>query len=596
MEIKNKDLYKKSLLLSIFILITSLLITSIGYKERLFLSYFKDIRVLIYNFIPIFLIIIIFAYILKSLSKSFLITSIVINFGAYVNYIKIIYREEPLYARDLFLTTEAFTMAKKYDLNLDSKNFLVFILAIAISIYLYNKLKDYNFDLEFRFRDAGITFIIFILMVFSLLFNFNTYHKIGAASGLNLWMELEGYQSKGFVYPFIYSIKSTKSYKYKNYNKKRAEEIYNSYEYKNIPEDKKINVVAIMLESFKDFKKYENEDMIFDKDPYEYFHKLQQESYAGNILVNSFGGGTFLTETNFLTGYKNTPRFDKKTISYPQYLKEQGYTNYAFHPNVGTFYNRKNVYPNLGFDKFYEYDETFKNINKNILMDNDFYTFIKEKFSEKEANKPYFYFGVTYQNHGPYTKDAIRDDQKYIRWNDSYSEEWYNYFNRYLSGIESSSNAMKDLVDYYSNTNEPTVLILFGDHSPSMGDNKVCFDMFNIEHGVDSTQGIINLYETPYIVWANNSAKNTLGKDFVGVGENLEAAFLMSSIFEYMGWEGNQYNQFVNSTRKDISILKESWFCINGEYTDKPNEESLKKIDDFKNMEYYTSHLLDKKK
>ena len=58
MEIKNKDLYKKSLLLSIFILITSLLITSIGYKEGLFLSYFKDIRVLIYNFIPIFLIII----------------------------------------------------------------------------------------------------------------------------------------------------------------------------------------------------------------------------------------------------------------------------------------------------------------------------------------------------------------------------------------------------------------------------------------------------------------------------------------------------------------------------------------------------------
>lgn len=596
MQSNKKNIYISTAILSLFICISSFLITSLGYSDGLFFSYFKDIRVFIYNYIPIYLIILILTYAFKSNRGAFLTTSILVNLGSYVNFIKIIYREEPLYARDLFIASEGFAMAKKYDLYFNSINFKIFFASILLSIIIFVLLKNLEFIYESIVKRTVTYLIILVSFMFFGIFNFNSYHEIGKYSNLYLWIEVDGYQSKGFLYPFLYSIKSTKPYKYKNYNEKKAKEIYEKYNYIPIEDGKRVNIVAIMLESFKDFEKYESENMIFDKDPYTYFHKLQKESYSGNLLVNSFGGGTFLTETNFLTGYKNCPRFDRQTESYAQYLKNEGYTNYAFHPNVGTFYNRKNVYPRLGFDEFFNYDNTFSKYGEDLLKDKEFFDFIINTFDEKEDNKPYFFFGVTYQNHGPYTTDPIREDQVYIRWNDSYQQQWYNYFNRYLSGIESTSNSLEMLTNYLEKSNEPTVLILFGDHSPSMGDNKICFDMFNIPHEVDSTQGIINVYETPYILWANNTAKEVLDKDFKGVGPNLEAAFLMSHIFEYMGWQGNQYNQYLNDLTKEISILKESWFCVNGEYTNKPDENAKIKIDEFKNMEYYMSHFLEKQK
>ncbi|MBP2025404.1 LTA synthase family protein [Peptoniphilus stercorisuis] len=592
---KNSNIYIYSLFLALIICISTLLITALGYNiDNLFVSYFKDFRVFLYNYILIYLFILTITFLTRSLRISFILNAILLNIGSYANYIKIIYREEPLYAVDLLIAKEGLTMAKKYDLNFSSINFLVLIVSMIFSFYIFYKMKDYIFDYNNYRKRTLYSFLILVFFIYFIIFNTDKYHALGKKSGANTWVEIEGYESKGFVYPFIYSIKSTKNYKYKDYDEKKAEEIYNSYNYEHIPEDKKVNIVAIMLESFKDFSVYQSEDLVFQKDPYEYFHKLQRESLSGNLLVNSFGGGTFLTETNFLTGIKHTPRFNKKTWSYPMYFKNEGYKNIAFHPYIGTFYNRNNAYKNLGFDEFYEYDKTFKDINESILCDVDFYNFIVNKFSEKDENQKAFNFAVTYQNHGPYSKEKASEENTYIKWKDSYSEEWYNYFNNYLTGIHSSSNALEILVDYFSSINEPTVLILFGDHSPSMGDQKICFDMFNINYDPSKNEGMENVYTTPYVVWANNSAKRTIGKDFVGDTRTLEPALFMSNIFKYMGYKGDNYNQFLQDTSKDINIIKETWFSVNGEYTKNPSDEAMEKINNFRNMEYYMSYLLDK--
>ena len=595
---KKGKVFIITLLLGIYVMITSFFISSYGYSEGLFISYFKDPGVIFLNLVPICIVIIMLAYLLNSLKLSFVITSSVINIGAYVNYIKIIYREEPLYGRDLSLFGEAFTMAKKYDLNFTSSNFIFLVLAIIGTVIIGKKIKDIEINSHKRFIKSAAAFAVLAVLSYGVLFNYNIYHSEGKKANLNIWVEPDSYQSKGFVYPFIYSIYSTKPYKYSNYDKKEAEQVYNSYKYENIPEGKKVNVVGIMLESFKDFSIYENEEFVFQKDPYEYFHKLQSESLHGNLYVNSFGGGTFITESNFLTGYKNNPKYNKPVESYVRYFDEQGYSTSAFHPNTGSFYRRKYIYPEMGFENFYEYDNTFKNINENLLMDRPFYEFIVNKFNEKPKDEPSFYFAVTYENHGPYSKDPVPEEDRYIKWNDSYQKEWYDYFNRYLKGINDSSNAMEYLVDSFRNSSEPVVLIMFGDHSPSMGDNKICFDMFNIYADPKKSDGIKNIYMTPYIVWANNAAKKEIGKDFTGTGKDLEPAFLMNEIFSYMGWQGNQYNQFLTDYTKEVTVLKENWFCVNGEYINKTqeNKELEKKIHEYKNMEYYTSHLLDKEK
>ena len=592
---KNNKLYIKGLFLSFIILVSSLLITSVGYSKGLFVSYFTDIRVLIYNFIPIYALIIILAFVLRNLRLSFLIVSIIVNIGSYVNYIKIIYREEPFLARDIKLFSEAFAMSKKYSLNLTSANFIIFVFSVVLSMYIFKIMKNDEIVYENVFKNIVAVIAVFAVFIFGFIFNYDSYHVIGAKSGLSMWTEPESYQSKGFVYPFIYSIKYSREYKYPNYNKKIAEEIYNSYEDKNIPEDKKVNVIGIMLESFKDFSVYQSEGLVFEKDPYRYFHKLQSEAISGNILVNTFGGGTFVTESNFLSGYRDCPSFSRPVMTYPRYFKDQGYETCAFHPNVGSFYNRNHAYPNMGFDQFYEYDNTFKDLNDQILSDNDFFNFILEKYNEDEARKD-FYFAVTYQNHGPYPKTDISPEETYIKWNDKYDREWYNYFNHYLNGISFTSESLKILTDNLRYSKKPTVLILFGDHCPSMGDNKICFDMFDVNYDGDTTEGIKNLYSTPYIVWANKSAKRQIGRDFIGQGKDLEPAFLMNEVLNYMGIEGNQYNQFLTDFTKDFTVAKVHWFCVGGEYKEELNEYEKKELDKFKNVEYYTSHLLDRKR
>ncbi|RVU55483.1 LTA synthase family protein [Anaerosphaera multitolerans] len=591
MSNKKYNVYLFSFALALLITVSSLFISSYGYGEGLFTNYFKEFEIFLYNFIPIFILIVIFSFLFKSLRLSFLLWSLALNIMAYINYIKIIYREEPFLARDVALINEAYTMSKQYDLNLNSPNFMVLLGVIVLTVVIFILLGRASFNYELRFRKATVFTLILILITNIFVFDFEKYHALGVGSKLNMWIEIESYQSKGFLYPFIYSIKSSKAYKYPEYNEKKAEELYNSYSYENISEDKKVNVVVIMLESYKDFYKFQNESFEFERNPYEYFQKLQGESIAGNLVVNSFGGGTFLTETNFLTGYKHNPPFNKETQSYVRYLNEQGYTCYGFHPNVGSFYNRNNIYPKLGFHGFYEYYNAFQNISGGLAMDNSFYPFLNEKFDEETAKGPYFSFGVTYQNHGPYSTNA--GEGTYIKWKDHYEEKWYNYFNNYLRGIDEATQAMEILVEHLRSSDEPTVLVMFGDHCPSMGDNKVLFDMFNIEHSLDQSTGIRNMYETPYIIWANNAAKATLENDFVGVGRDLEPAFLMSEVFKYIGWKGNQYNQFLQDFTESVSILKETWFVIDEEATNAPSEEQEKKIEEFKNIEYYTSHMLD---
>ena len=46
----------------------------------------------------------------------------------------------------------------------------------------------------------------------------------------------------------------------------------------------------------------------------------------------------------------------------------------------------------------------------------------------------------------------------------------YPKANRYLSLVKRSDEAFQELVDYFSNVSEPTILCMFGDHLPSIED------------------------------------------------------------------------------------------------------------------------------
>lgn len=585
----KKSLAIYSLIAAIFLTITSTIISYFGNDVNVIINYFVEYRIILINISIAFIFVYSLALLLKSFNLSFLISSAIINLLAFVNYNKIFYREEPLLAKDIKNFSEGLNMGGKYELNFGKANGLFFIVSIIITVFLITKIFKYKFDYKNRFWKLGIFLILTVLYGYKVVGNGSLYYSLGQKAEKNMWIEVESYFTKGFLYPLSYSVKNALPYKFAEYDKKKAIDDLSKYEYKNIPEDKKVNFVVIMLESYKDFYKYSNSKLKFNRDPYAFFHKLQRESYSGSLIVNSFGGGTFLTESNFLTGSKYASEFSKPSQGYVRYFKEQGYETVGFHPYTGSFYNRKNVYKNMGFDNFYEYDDTFSKINENILMDYEFYPFINEKLDEIKDN--YFSFAVTYQNHGPYMDDQIYGNP-IVEKQDNQDERDYNYFNNYLLGIEQSSESLRILVNHLKASNEPTVLVLFGDHSPSMGENKSVMGTFGIYSGLDTPAGIRNIYETPYLFWANDSAKMKLGKTFIGEGRDLEPAFLMNEIFNYIGYEATPYNQYMTELKNRVVVIKKDWFEVDGVFTDAPNAEIRQKIKDFYNVEYQTFYKM----
>lgn len=138
----------------------------------------------------------------------------------------------------------------------------------------------------------------------------------------------------------------------------------------------------------------------------------------------------------------------------------------AMHPYKGSGYKRNKVYPFLGFDKFYDLSE-FNNakVIRNHVSDEGNFDKIIEVYEQnrKKDKKPFFLFDVTMQNHSSYDRkwDNLSDDISTIK---DYGDD----VNIYLNLVKASDDAFKKLVEYFSNVDEPTMIIMFGDHQPKL--------------------------------------------------------------------------------------------------------------------------------
>ncbi len=101
----------------------------------------------------------------------------------------------------------------------------------------------------------------------------------------------------------------------------------------------------------------------YSEDPTPNFNRLSREFSSGELYVPSIGGGTANVEFEMLSGLNldffgageypySTVLQDTtcETIAYN--LREQGYATTAMHNHTGTFYDRNEIYPRLGFEHF----------------------------------------------------------------------------------------------------------------------------------------------------------------------------------------------------------------------------------------------------
>ncbi len=555
----------------------------------------SDATVFILNSLPILLVMAILYFATGRAWIAFLSTSLLAFIIAEVNFYKISFRDDPFVFSDIFLIGEAKEMTSEYKLFWDVPSLIVLGIIAVLTVILFFFARAKIKGIILRVAGAVIISVILIIVCNNFYISNNkVYNSIWHEEFGNKWKDANQYMSRGVVYSFIRSIKSTSVTQPDDYDEDIAKVVLNKYEDSDIPDDKKVHTISIMLEAYNDFSEFEGIE--FETDPYKNFHDLQKDSYSGKLYTNIFSAGTIDTERAFLTGYSDTNLKKKTTPSHVQYFKNQGYFTQAMHPGYAWFYDRKNVNSYIGFDslKFYEDsysdvdEETLKNgLYYGMLSDADFFDSIISEF-EKAVDKgeKYFNFSVTYQNHGPYDK-VNYSPITYVKKKDNYTDEGYAILSNYLSGINKTDLALKELRDYVDKSSEPIVLILFGDHNPWLGDNNSVYDMLGINLDLDTVEGGKNYYQTPYVIYANKAAKSALGKKIKGKGDTISPMFLMQEYFDIAGLEGSQYIKHLKDLHDTYNVINKVYVSKGGEFSLMSKEINSEELKYHKFVEYY---------
>lgn len=554
---------------------------------NIFFSYF-EVRLFLLNLVPVLVILLLLFFVTKRVHVAWLITSFAVFALGIANQTKVFYRDDVVKFEDLGLIKEVMIMAGECDVVI--KSYTIFFAVIIILTYFICRKKIKKLEIKRRKRYVVIVAVLCLSFVgYKTIYrNSDVYDSVGDVSLINRWIFTRQSQIRGLIYPFVYSIGEGIITEPVNYDESKVVAALDEYEYQDIPEDKKVNVIAIMLEAYSDFSGFE--EINFNEDIYKYFHEIQDSSISGNLVVNIFGGGTVNTERQFLTGYSDLGNFRKRTDSYVWYFKEQGYRTEAMHPIYGAFYNRASINPNLGFDVYYNYENKFSKVESEteFVSDDLFFEAIIEGYEEsKKDGVPYFNFSVTYHNHVPYESGYYAGKEYYFDNEAGLDEVSYNLINEYLSGIKKTNEALKSLIEYFDNEDEPVIVVLFGDHKPALGDNASVYHDLGINIDLSDMEGFLNYYETPYVIHANEAAKSVFDNDFVGEGDTISPIFLMNELFDNMGLAGNEYLQYMADLKEKVDVISSVYYKEDGEFVLASDSKYKAFIEEYEWINYY---------
>ena len=570
----------------------SLLLAIGPYSYGVFLGYLECPLIFLLNFLPVLLLLLLLWFATGRSWLSFLLTAAVIVGGSLGNYYKLYFRNDPVIFSDLLILREAGKMTGSYPLFLSFPVVFSLLAVAAGTVFLALLVRGRPRPWWTRLGGAAAVVLVCALLTNTYLSD-SVYAKTAHYDHLSSqWSPTQQYLARGFVYPFLHSISDALVQPPEGYDESEMEALLGQYEDADIPEEQKVNVVAIMLEAFADFS--DCEAVQFNQDPYELYHALAAESYTGSLLTNIFAGGTVDSERAFLTGYIQTDSYRTNTNSYVWYFRSQGYHTSGDHPCYDWFYNRVNVNSYLGFEE-YRFVENFygEMTGGQVGYDDLFFPQLLASVQEQmEQDEPLFSFSVTYQGHGPYSTTYATWSQlgDYVSLEAGYSSETAYILENYFASVANTWENLTAFVDALRDSDEPVVLILFGDHKPWLGDGNSVYTELGISLDVSTVEGFRNYYETPYLIWANDAAKEALGFGFTGEGPDLGPYFLMSHFFDLCGWDGPAFMQATREMAAVNPVCSVSgWYLKeDGLVAVLPGEEAAL-VQCYKYLQYYQS-------
>lgn len=504
-----------------------------------------------------------------------------------VNHYVMEFRSTPFVPWDIFSINTAFSVAGNYN-YMPSVRLVVVTIIFCVLIFLVRFL-DYKLQIRFRFRVLSAGAICVLLVLF------------GKS------VQNEEFQLKNNLYPYLFTPSVMTKYnglavtftmdiayvvvdKPSDYSVNSAKELLEQYREETTKEEVEgeyPNIIVIMDEAFSDVSVLGEFDTNEDYMPFvRSMLNGAENTVSGYLNVSVCGGNTANTEFEFLTG--DTMAFlPTGSIPYQQYIKrkvpsiagylsELGYDTYAQHPYYGSGWEREKVYPLLGFDKMnFVEDYVPRTIVRQYVSDESDFGMIIRTFEQKEEGKPAFIFNVTMQNHGGYTSEY--DD--FV--NDVCATEVDNQaLNQYLSLVRLTDEKLRELVEYFDNQEEDTIIVFFGDHQPSDSVVAPIWKLNGKDSGSLSKEDSELRYMVPYFIWANYDIDEAQNED-------TSVNYLGAKMLQYAGVPTSEYQNFLLELENYYPVISGVKIQESAE-TDSDKKSAEEMMNKYKCLQYYT--------
>ena len=504
------------------------------------------------------------------------------------NYYVQEFRGQPIMVTDIFSAETAFTVAGNYVYTCSFPILAVVIIyALLYITIIYNGFPVLKLHIKKR-QEIVIRSLI-------VLGSCGVFWGICYFSKLNLsgWDINESFEKYGWLYTNTKLIKNFTNTAPEGYAEGLARKfIEENASYTEVEEGgDKIpqNLIVIMDESFSDLSVLG--EFRTNQEVLPYFNSLSNNDRIekGWLGVQVLGSGTAVTEWEVLA--EGNSAFLEIGSLYPYNLLASGLGKYnyenlctaarkkdyypiAMHPFNGANYNRDKVYPLMGFQKYYNIDNYYEGDEwiRWCVSDKSDFKRIIEQYENKETDK-LFVFNVTMQNHGSYSYPMESYD---IVAQDMESEE----LNSYLTLAHYTDQAIEYLLEYFSKVEEPTMIVLFGDHQPNMTDDfyEKVFGASDITEQQDETR-----YVTPYLIWSNYD-RITYNRPYINAG------YLGAIIKAEAGLELTEWDRYLLHVMDEYPVIgKNGIFDKEYNYTayEDITEEESEELNKMKYAQYY---------
>lgn len=505
------------------------------------------------NLIVYYMVYFIFVTLTRRVHIASIVGFVFFTIYALINSFVQQFRGNPILPFDIYSIRTAMNVAGEYKFSLTLNQIIFIILSL---VYLIIILMIFHFAESKKIRPLGRnTILTFVLIgcVYSLYFSKPILAKYGIA--VDVWDQAGGFKRNGIALSLMDNASYMAMKKPSNYNSAILEEdmdkvVPTENMYDSISDTEVKNIIVIMNESFSDLSvvgDFEtNVDYLF------YYHSL--DAIKGYTYTSVYGGATANSEFEFLTG-NSIGLLPRGAMAYTMYMKDgitslvdilknNGFYSTAIHTYWKSGYNREKAYDVLKFDEKHfldEYELNDDDYHRVYPNDNFTYQKVLDYLNQSNHDKN-FVFCVTMQNHGGY----------YIEGHDAEVEvvdepgEYYDV-EQYLTSLNSSDQALEKLINYYSNSDEPTLIVQFGDHQPKLNDAfySKLYGKSTSDLTLEETQ---KKYMTPYLIWANYPLDTSVSK-------NMSINYLSTMTLQAANIQLPKYNQFINNMYSKYPVI-----------------------------------------